>query len=64
MSLSGFLTCVSDLVVMGDLCASAVNLVGTSASVDAGRSVSGKSRLLGESCHVGITGSRSGGCMG
>ena len=34
-SLCGFLTCRPDLVVMGDLCASAVNLVGTSASVDA-----------------------------
>ena len=47
MSLSGFLTCRPDLVVMGDLCASAVNLIGT--SVDAGWSVSGKCGLLGES---------------
>ena len=34
---------------MGDLCASAVNLVDTSASVDARWSVSGKHGLLGES---------------
>ena len=49
MSLSGFLTCRPDLVVMGDLCASAVNLVGTPASVDAGWRVSGKRGRLGES---------------
>ena len=49
MSLSGSLTCRPDLVVMGDLGASAANLVGTSASVDAGWSVSGKHGLLGES---------------
>ena len=45
MSLCGFLTCRADFVVMGDLCASAVNLVGTSASEDAGWSVSGKRGL-------------------
>ena len=33
MSRCGFLTCRPDLVVVGDLCASAVNLVGTSAFV-------------------------------
>ena len=49
MSLSGSLTFRPDLVVMGVLRASAVNLVGTSASVDAGWSVSGKRGLLGES---------------
>ena len=32
---------------MGDPCASSVNLIGTSASVDAGWSVSGKCGLLG-----------------
>ena len=45
MILSGFLTRRPDLVVMGDLCASTVNLIGTSASEDAGWSVSGKCRL-------------------
>ena len=59
MSLSGFLTCRPDLVVMVDLCAPVVNLIGTSASVDAGWSVSGKCGLHGESCIVGTTGSRS-----
>ena len=49
MSLCGFLTCRPDLVVMGDLCTAAVSLVGTSASVDAGLSVSGKRGLLDES---------------
>ena len=49
MSLSGSLTYHPDLVVMGDLCASAVNLVGTCASVDAVWSVSSKRGLLGES---------------
>ena len=49
MRLCGFLTCRPDLVVMGDLCACAVNLVGTSTSVDASWSLSDKRGLLGES---------------
>ena len=61
MSLSGFLTCRRDLVAIGDLCASSVNLIGTSAFVDAGCSVLG---LLDVSRNGGITGPRSGGCMG
>ena len=64
MSISFFLICRPDFVVMDDLRASAVSLIGTSASVDAGWSVSGKCGLLGESWNVGTTGSRSGGCMG
>ena len=64
MSLSGFLTIRKDLAAMGDLCASAVNLIVTPASVDAGWSVSGKCGLLYESRNFGIIGSRNGGCIG
>ena len=63
-SLSGFLTCRPDLVLMDDLSASVVNLIGTSASVDADCSVSDKCGLLCESRNGGTTGKRSGGCMG
>lgn len=42
MSLSGFLTCRLYLVVIDDLCVFAMNLIGISAFVDAGWSVSGK----------------------
>ena len=47
MSLSGFLTCGLYLVVIHNLCVFAVNLIGISAFVDAGWSVSGKTWTSG-----------------